>query len=106
MATKGVAGNSGGKAKTIWLDKAIADVDRITDLIAAHSIPASNKIKAVIWDNVRLLSAFSRIGKMQLDGKSRLWTARHGAGALLIYYSIIYDEVVVITSVKHSKEHK
>jgi len=106
MATKGVAGDTGGKAKTIWLEKAIADVDRITDLVAAHSIPASNKIKAVIWDNVRLLSEFSRIGKMQLDGESRLWTARHGAGALLIYYSIIHNDVIVITKVKHSKEHK
>ena len=88
-----------------WLPEALADIERLLGFLQTKSPEAAAKAAAIILEGAIQLRTLPRIGRPMLDetGRRELFMA-FAAGAYVIRYLQLDEDIVLIIRVWHSRE--
>jgi toxin ParE1/3/4 len=92
------------KAKVVWRERALKDIDRLYNFLFEKNEDAAAKAAQVILRGSSLLEESPRLGRPMADGtKRRELFIPFGAGFYVLRY-FLANEVVVIVRVWHGRE--
>jgi plasmid stabilization system protein ParE len=94
------------KAKIVWRERALKDIDRLYNFLLEKDVQAAAKAAQVILRGSSLLEESPRLGRPMADGTGRRELfIPFGAGFYVLRYFLISD-VVVIVRVWHGREDR
>ncbi|HXR50194.1 MAG TPA: type II toxin-antitoxin system RelE/ParE family toxin [Verrucomicrobiae bacterium] len=94
------------KAKVVWRERALEDIDRLYDFLFKKNEEAATKVAQVILRGSLLLEESPRLGRPMADGSERRELfIPFGAGFYVIRY-FLADDIVVIVRVWHGREDR
>ncbi|HSX31684.1 MAG TPA: type II toxin-antitoxin system RelE/ParE family toxin [Candidatus Saccharimonadales bacterium] len=94
------------KAKVVWRERALKDIDRLYDFIFEKNDEAAAKAARVILRGSTLLGESPRLGRPMADGTGRRELfLPFGSGFYVLRYFLI-DNTVVIIRVWHGREDR
>ena len=90
-----------------WLPEAVADLKRLYQFLEPKNQKAALKMVHLVQNGVSLLDVTPNIGKPMPDdtGRRELYIA-FGAGAYVIRYKIVNENLLIIVRVWHSRENR
>jgi len=94
------------KAKVVWRERALEDIDRVYNFLFTKSKEAAAKVAQVILRGSSLLKESPRLGRPMADstGRRELFIP-FGSGFYVLRYFLTND-IVVIVRVWHGREDR
>jgi plasmid stabilization system protein ParE len=94
------------KAKVVWRERALEDIDRLYDFIFKKNEEAATKAARVILRGSSLLEESPRLGRPMADGTGRRELfIPFGSGFYMLRYFVTSDTVVIVR-VWHGREDR
>ncbi|SRR6266702_3021769 len=94
------------KAKVVWRERALEDIDRVYDFLFTKNEEAATKVAQVILQGSSLLEESPRLGRPTADstGRRELFIP-FGSGFYVLRYFLATDTVVIVR-VWHGREDR
>lgn len=94
------------KAKVVWRERALEDIDRLYDFLFEKNKDAATKAARVILRGSSLLEGSPRLGRPMADGTGRRELfIPFGSGFYVLRYFLTNDTVVIVR-VWHEREDR
>jgi toxin ParE1/3/4 len=94
------------KAKIVWRERALEDIDRLYNFLFEKDVQAARKAAQIILRGSSLLEESSRLGRPMADGTGRRELfIPFGAGFYVLRYLLTSDTVVIVR-VWHGREDR
>jgi toxin ParE1/3/4 len=94
------------KAKVVWRERALQDINRLYDFLYKKSEEAAAKVAQIILRGGSLLEESPRLGRPMADGTERRELfIPFGAGYYVLRYFLTRDTVVIVR-VWHGREDR
>jgi plasmid stabilization system protein ParE len=91
-------------ATLIYSRKALADIEALTDFLAASDPAAADETADLLSEAISLLNKHPLIGRQSEQGLRELVISRGKTGYIALYRFRESDDVVMILSIRHQRE--
>ena len=85
-------------------DRALADLERLTDFLAEHSADQATQTIRLIHDALAVLERHPLMGRPAEEGLRELVISRGRSGYVALYRYIEADDLVRVLGVRHQRE--
>lgn len=91
-------------ARLIYSPKALADIEALTDFLAANDVAAARETAKLLCEAISLLDKHPLIGRPIEQGLRELVISRGRTGYVALYRFRESDDVVTILAIRHQRE--
>lgn len=91
-------------ARLIYTQKALADIEALTDFLAERDPGAAAKTASLMTEAISILAGHPLIGRPVENGLRELVISRGRTGYVALYRFRESDDVVTILSIRHQRE--
>lgn len=91
-------------AEIVYSDRALQDLDRLTDFLLEADPASAPQTTALIVEAVQVLANHPLIGRPAEEGMRELLISRGHSGYVALYNYEELDDAVLVLSIRHQRE--